>query len=231
MGIENKINDLYSTMNYSSPVEKGALGEKQVFSICEEFYQEQGGILLHSYSYRVSPELQGNIKKNQNGIHYIESLGDHTELDVLYISKYRIFPIEVKTYSAKKIVLTDDGMSGAAHNDKSPVHQNEMHCRHLYDFLYRGIPSGGVLRPIQYEQPGFATEYIVPIVCFTDKCTISDERSDWQYDYIKVTNLNGLASLIKEYNTPLDERINLRTCENVLRENGTAEKWLSYRDV
>lgn len=215
-GLEGSINNILKQVQSHHSTEKGSYGEQAVFAICEEFYQQQGGILIHSYSYKVDPNLPGNIKYH-NGL-YIENLGTSTEIDVLYVSKYRVFPIEVKTYKAKQITLTDDRIAGCAVTDKSPVHQNEMHARHLYSTIFRGLQKG---------DPNF----IVPIVCFVDKVDrVVDNRSDWQKNYIKLSVLNTIKDLIAQCNQPLGYQLNLTLMEKLLRESMMSnEKFLSAR--
>lgn len=203
--LDGSINSLLGKMHTSSQTGKGTYGEQAVFKICEQFYQKEGGILIHSFSYKVDKEQKGNIKRGDNGQLYIENLGDLTEIDVLYVSKFRVFPIEVKAYKAKEIKLDDEGIYGCYKTDKSPIHQNEMHCRHLYPYLFKALPDGN-------------TEYIVPMVCMVDKCTIIDDRSDWQKDYIKLCVLNNLEDTIRRYNTPLDYRLNLQDINRTLNE-------------
>ena len=203
--LDKSVNSVLSKMHSNKGVDKGSIGEEAVMKICEEFYQTQGGILIHSYSYKTDKEQAGNVYKGENGQFYIENLGDYTEIDVLYVSKFRVFPIEVKAYRAKEIKLDDEGIYGCYKTDKSPVHQNEMHCRHLYSYLYRALPDG-------------CTDYICPIVCMVDKAVISDERTDWQKEYIKVCILNELKSVIAENNYPLDYQLNLNLMDSVLRE-------------
>lgn len=204
-GLSSSVNQLLGKMRTSSQTGKGTFGEQAVFKICEQYYQTEGGILVHSYSYKTDRTQAGNIKKGENGQLYIENLGDYTEIDVLYISKYRVFPIEVKAYKSKQITLTDDGISGCYKTDKSPVHQNEMHCRHLYPYLYRGLPAGN-------------TKYVVPLVCMVDKAQIVDSRSEWQRDYIKLCTLDSLDAFIRENNTPLEYQLNLQLMDSLLRE-------------
>lgn len=203
--LNNSVDDLLGRMRTSSQTGKGTFGEQAVFKICEQFYQKEGGILIHSYSYKVDKDQKGNIKKGDNGQLYVENLGDLTEIDVLYVSKFRVFPIEVKAYKAKEITLDDAGIYGCYKTDKSPVHQNEMHCRHLYPHIFRALPDG-------------CTDYIVPIVCMVDKCSIVDKRSDWQKDYIKLCVLNTLEDTIRKYNTPLQCRLNLQLMDSILKE-------------
>lgn len=203
--LDGSVNSLLNKMRDSSQTGKGTYGEQAVFKICEQFYQREGGILIHSYSYKVDKEQKGNIKRGENGQLYVENLGDYTEIDVLYVSKFRVFPIEVKAYRAKEIRFDDAGIYGCFKTDKSPIHQNEMHCRHLYPHIFRALPEG-------------KTDYIVPLVCMVDKCNIIDERLDWQRDYIKLCVLNNLEETIRANNTPLKYRLNLQDMNNILKE-------------
>lgn len=206
-GLDKSVNALLNKMhsNKDAVTAKGSIGEQAVFKICESHYQREGGILIHSYSYSVDKDCAGNIKRNDNGSFYVENLGGTTEIDVLYVSKYKVFPIEVKAYKAKEIIFTDDAITGCMVTNKSPVHQNEMHCRHLYSHIFKVLPDG-------------RTDYIVPIVCMVDSATIKDMRSDWQKDYIKLCVLNNLDEVITQYNKPLDYQLNLMAIDNVLKE-------------
>lgn len=203
--LDKSVNNALAKMHNNRGVDKGSFGEEAVMKICEEFYQTQGGILVHSYSYKTDKEQAGNIYRGDNGQLYIENLGDYTEIDVLYVSKFRVFPIEVKAYRAKEIKLDDEGIYGCYKTNKSPVHQNEMHCRHLYPYIYRGLPDGN-------------TNYICPIVCMVDKATISDERTDWQKKYIKVCILDTLKQVIEQNNYPLEYQLNLTLIDSLLKE-------------
>ncbi len=203
--LENAVNDALNKMHQNTSTGKGTYGEQAVLAICEKYYQKEGGILIHSYTYKTDPGQVGNIKRGENGQLYVENLSDYTEIDVLYVSKYRVFPIEVKAYKSKEITLDDSGIYGCYKTDKSPVHQNEMHCRHLYPFLFRGLPDGD-------------TSYIVPLVCFADECKVIDSRSSWQQEYIRVCSPNGLDNLIRQLNTPLGYRLNLQLIDNLLKE-------------
>lgn len=215
--LDSSVNGLLGKMRSSTQTGKGTFGEQAVFKICEEFYQHDGGILVHSYSYKTDKDQAGNIKRGENGQHYIENLGDYTEIDVLYISKFRVFPIEVKAYKSREITLDDYGIYGCYKTDKSPVHQNEMHCRHLYPFLYRALPEG-------------STAYICPIVCMVDKAKIIDSRSDWQKDYIKLCVLNTLKNTIRQNNEPLGYQLNIQLCDRLLKEAMIkSEKYLPPR--
>lgn len=215
--LDDSVNEVLNKMHTFSQTEKGTFGEQAVFKICEQFYQKDGGILIHSYSYKTDREQAGNIKRGDNGQLYVENLSDYTEIDILYVSKFRIFPIEVKAYKAKEIRLDDAGIYGCYKTDKSPVHQNEMHCRHLYPKVFRALPEG-------------STEYIVPIVCMVDRATIIDERSDWQKDYIKLCILDNLEQTIRQFNTPIAYQLNLQLVDTILKESMIKnEKYLPPR--
>lgn len=216
MNMDKEINALLKTMHSEEAKEKGATGELSVMKVCEEFYQEYGGILYHSYSYKVDKDLEGNIKKDDNGNLFVENLGSTTEIDVILVTPYKVFPIEVKAYRAKQIVLTDDGISGCAITHKSPVHQNEMHCRHLYSHLFKCLPDG-------------STDYIVPIVCLVDKTELKDNRSDWQKDYIKVCTLNTLREILIKFNVPENYMLNLKSIDQTLKDAGT--DWDKYYPI
>ena len=217
--LSKSVDACLSKMSAIGGTEKGAFGEKAVFTICEEFYQREGGILYHSYSYKTDPTKEGNIKRGEQGNLFIENLSGSTEIDVLLVTKNKVFPIEVKAYKAKEIVLADDGISGCFKTDKSPVHQNEMHMRHLYPTIFRGLPDG-------------ETRYVVPVVVFVDKCKVVDKRSKQQKDYIKVITLNMLKKFIHDNNAPLEYTIDLRLMDKLLKEICiSSEKYLPYREV
>ena len=209
------MNDCLNEMHKQSGTNKGSYGEMAVFKICEQLYQKQGGILYHSYEYKVDPTLAGNIKKDSSGKMYVENLGSTTEIDVLYVTPNRIFPIEVKAYSTSRrsgkgktigeIVLTDSGISGCFITSKSPVHQNEMHCRHLYSHIFKCIPDG-------------RTEYIQPIVVFVDECKLRDDRSDWQRQYIWAITLEYLPNLLKKLDVPGSYLLDLPAVSRNLHE-------------
>lgn len=182
---------------------KGTQGEIAALAVCEKLYYKYGGILYHSYSYKVDKALPGNIKK-EDGVLRCENLGDFTEIDILYVSPFRVIPIEVKSYHAKKIILTDDGIAGCFRNEKSPIHQNEMHCRHLLSGIFEALPDGN-------------EDYIRPIVVFVDNCTIEDKRSKWQREYVVKSVLNNFSDMLTVINTPFNNKfINLSLMEDRL---------------
>lgn len=216
----NQMNSILKGMRTGDVKTKGNKGEEAVFKLCEQIYQRHGGILYHSYEYKVDEKLPGNIKR-KNGSLYVERLGTSTEIDILYVSPYRVFPIEVKSYSAKNsaITLTDDAISGCKVTEKSPIHQNEMHCRHLYSSIFRALPDGD-------------PNYIVPIVVFVDRCKLVDKRSDWQKRYILPSILNNIKAVMIHNNVAGKYSINLNIMEDCLKEAEiSSEKHLPVRYV
>lgn len=215
--VDKEINAILKEMHSKQGVDKGDPGERAVLKLCESIYQQQGGILYHSFEYKTDKSLEGNIKKDDStGNLYIENLGSTTEIDILFVTPFRVFPIEVKAYRSKEITFTDKEIKGVFVTNKSPVHQNEMHCRHLYSYLFKALPNGD-------------TSYIVPLVCLVDKATIRDERSDWQREYIKLCTLSALRKTLVKYNTPGEYKLNLTSIDNTLKEIRTG--YSSYLPV
>ena len=213
------VNACLKKMSSVGGVGKGSFGEKAVFKVCEELYQNNGGLLYHSYSYKTDPTKAGNIKKNEQGVLFIENVGKTTEIDVLFVTNNKIFVLEVKAYKAKEIILTDKAITGCYITDKSPVHQNEMHCRHLYPAVLRAVPEGDV-------------KFIEPIVVFVDKCRLIDKRSDRQKSYINVTVLDQLKGTLQRLNRPLDYLIDLNIMAKCLSDACvSSEKVLPCRMV
>lgn len=203
--LSSVVNKCLDKMHVTGGMGKGEYGEEAIFKICESLYQTQGGILYHSYTYKTNPDKAGNIKVSPQGNLMIENLGNSTEIDILYVTKYRVFPIEVKAYKAKEIILTDDRISGCYKVDKSPIHQNEMHCRHLYPWIYQCLPNG-------------ESDYILPIVVFVDKCKLRDQRSDWQKSYVYKSILDTFLKTIVALNAPGDKALNLIGLDKCLTE-------------
>ena len=183
---------------------KGVYGEQAVLRMCEILYQKNGGILYHSFVYPCDSTKPGNIKVNQFGKLVVEPVVKNTEIDVLYVTPNRIFPIEVKAYNSKEIILTDDRITGCYKTDKSPIHQNEMHARHLYSAIYKNLPEG-------------KSSYIIPIVVFVDKCKVIDKRSDWQLCYIYTATLDSLPDLLRDLDKPSDYLLDLVSIEQTLK--------------
>lgn len=207
----SSINDVLKNMRAAGKVQdmksKGNLGEEAVLSICYDRKQQAGAGLLYQsfmYPYQTSRSgvcYTGNIKyENQQFVEYTDdSIND--EIDVLYITPYRVFAIEVKSYKARTLDVYEHWFNrGSTPVDKSPIMQAEKHARHLYHAIYDVLPDG---KPI----------YIQPLVCFVDKCKVRDDRSQHFVDYVPVCILNNLLSTINKYNTPLEYNLDLGQIE------------------
>ena len=203
--IDKSASEYLKTMRETSGVDKGVWGERAILRLLLDIYRERGGILIHSYEYKVDSDKNGNIKF-EDGKHYLENLGSTTEIDILYVSQYRVFPIEVKSYAADKITLTTGNIEGCHTVNKSPIHQNEMHCNHLYTWIAEAINGN--------------PDFIVPIVAFNvfkNKPIIEDKRPDNERSYILVANTGNIKETILKYDTPLDYRINLDQMDRMLK--------------
>ena len=107
------INDVLADMRKAGKVSdmksKGNLGEEAVLAICYDRKQKVGnGLLYQSFMYRYQTSRSGtcytgNIKYENN--EFVEYTDDsiNDEIDVLYVTPYRIFAIEVKSYHARKL--------------------------------------------------------------------------------------------------------------------------------
>lgn len=209
------INDVLKNMRSAGKVqdmkEKGDLGEEAVLAICNERKQKTGnGLLYQSYMYpyqtnRSGVCYTGNIKyENEQFVEYTnDSIND--EIDVLYITPYRIFVIEVKSYKARSLDVYEHWFNrNSTPVDKSPIAQAEKHARHLYHAIYDVLPDGN-------------PKYIVPMVCFVDKCRVRDDRSEHFRDYVPVCILNNLLKTLNKYNTPLEYNLDLTHLERKLQ--------------
>lgn len=198
--------------------EKGNLGEDAVLSLCLAIKRSCNGILVQSFEYpyasnKQSKNYTGNIKfEDGKFVEYTDNKGLTDEIDILLITPYRIFPIEVKSYKCNIKVYDhwmdrDNNGPGTAKGmqpvNKSPIAQAEKHARHLYHQIYEVLPDG---KP----------DYIVPIVCFVDRCTVEDSRAENMQKYIPVTILNTLRAKIYEYNVPLRYGLDLEALKRKL---------------
>lgn len=203
------INSLLNDMRRAGKVQdmkaKGNYGEDAVIAICSDRKTRQGhGLLYQGFMYpyasnRDGVVYAGNIVYNTETEKFTEysnkSIND--EIDVLYVTPYRIFAIEVKSYHAKLIIDKNGWLYRSGQPvDKSPIAQAEKHARHLYQSIYEVIPDGD-------------WHYIVPIVCFVDQCKVSDDRHPVFVNYIPVCILNNLLNCINKYNKPLDYNLDL----------------------
>lgn len=177
---------------------KGAAGEAAALDVVHGYRTKHGGILKSGYMYPYASNRQnqiylGNIfwdEEKQRFYDVTRQLND--EIDILYISHYRVFAIEIKAYHDDTIVITNEWMERQGRKvDKSPLAQAEKHARHLYHQLYDVLPFGD-------------PRYICPLVCFVDRSTIDDRRSAEMRYYLPAIPLNWLKQTLLDYDRPVD---------------------------
>jgi hypothetical protein len=216
--MSKNINSILKEMRSKGRVQdmkgKGDAGEEAALQIILQKLSHTGGTVYHSFKYPYQSNREGitylgNIKYENGGyVEYTDAKDGRTlidEIDILYISPYRIFPIEVKSYHAKLSVFDFWMKKQGVMVDKSPITQAEKHARHLYHAIHDVLPDG-------------SPDYIVPIVCFVDRCKLDDSRSEEQIDYIPCCILNNLKATVSKNNTPLDFNLDIQMIRNKLKE-------------
>lgn len=212
------INTILSTMREQGKLKnmqgKGDAGEDAALQIILERQRHTTGLVYQSFKYpyqknRSGVTYLGNIKyEDGEYVDYTEARNGRAlfdEIDILYVTPYRIIPIEVKAYHAN-IVVYDNWMDKQGTPvDKSPITQAEKHARHLYHAIAPVLPDG---RP----------EYIRPIVCFVDRCKLNDKRASDHINYLPCCILNTLKSCVMKVNTPLKYNIDINTVKDHLKE-------------
>lgn len=180
---------------------KGQQGELAVMDIMHDYRTRRGGLLYNGFMYpyatdRAGKLYLGNIFWNDASQQYYDQTTHvNDEIDVLYVSHYRIFAIEVKSYHMKRATLTDGWMMREGKPvDKAPTAQAEKHARHLYHSIYDVLPDGD-------------PRFIMPVVCFVDRVEkeFSDERSPEFQFYMPVVSINDLQQCIIDRDSPHSE--------------------------
>lgn len=191
---------------------KGDAGEDAVLHLVLERQRHLGGLVYHSFKYpyqtnRDGVTYTGNIFMEDGKFVNVDTkksgAGLEDEIDILLITPYRVFPIEVKSYHAKLEVYDHWMRKQGEEVEQSPIAQAEKHARHLYHALYDVLPDG---RP----------EYIKPIVCFVDRCTLNDTRSEESIRYLPCCILNTLKATIIANNSPLAYNLDLEAVKGKL---------------
>lgn len=199
---------------------KGDAGEDAVLQLILERQRRTGGLVYQSFRYpyqknRAGITYLGNIKlENGEYVEYTDAKNGRTledEIDILYVTPYRVIPIEVKSYHANLKVYNDWMDKQGEPVDKSPIAQAEKHARHLYHAISDVLPDG---RP----------EYIRPVVCFVDRCRLEDKRTSASISYLPCCILNTLKKTVVEVNSPLKYNLDVNMIERKLREVRTDVK-------
>lgn len=231
------INDILYDMRQSGRQQdmrgKGDSGEEAVLQLCLDRKRSVGnGLLFQSFKYPYQTNRQGqpyignifyDIKTRKFSHVTKDSLED--EIDILYVTPYRIFAIEVKSYHTKTIEVYDAWMNRYGEYDdgsgkkkrgtypvnKSAVAQAEKHARHLYHAIYDMIPDGDY-------------RYIVPMVCFVDRCVLRDDRKEELQEYLPVCILNTFLATFNKANKPLTYNLDLDKIDRKLHQVCTSIK-------
>lgn len=221
---QNNINNILRSMRNEGKLQnmkgKGDAGEDAVLQLILERQRHTGGLVYQSYQYPYQKNRQGitylgNIKlEGDTFVEYTEGRGGRTfvdEIDILYVTPYRVIPIEVKSYHANLVVYNDWMDKQNEPVEKSPIAQAEKHARHLYHAIADVLPDG---RP----------EYIKPIVCFVDRCKLEDKRQARSIAYCPCCILNTLKKTVIDCNSPLAYNIDVEAVKNKLKEVRTDVK-------
>lgn len=211
------IKDAYNILNKNRKdfKMKGESGELIALSITKEFQKKVDCIILHSYKYRYVTNdygvpYEGNIKLEDGEFIGITDASYTDEIDLLIITKYRVFVVEVKARSGRWLIEDHWIKQNGKKEDKSPLAQDEKHCRHLYHHCYEYLPLG-------HEN------YIVPVVLFVDRADILDKRCPDMRVYIPVEIANRYLDFLIEHNSPLKYAINTERLLEFLLNNGECD--------
>lgn len=229
------LNDILASMrnNGGDIKKKGDMGEEAVLQLCVERKKNVGnGLLFQSFKYPYQTDKSNNVLPGNvfydiqtNTFSSIENEGINDEIDILYVTPYRIFAIEVKSYHTKRIQIYDAWMNkygtyelgggkkatGDYPVEKSALMQAEKHARHLYHAIYEMLPDGD-------------PSYIQPMVCFVDRCTVQDGRSEELKDYIPACILNTFLATFNRLNVPKEYNLDLTQLNDKLHKIATSIK-------
>lgn len=186
--IQNTNDRLSEIFNNKSltPEKRGELGEDVVFDLVKYWSSFYPG----SFNERslIFPQgkvlaVQGSAEKNPV-----------TEIDILTVTPYRIFVLEVKTiyghmrvFQSNNIEISKTKTFTGEYEKKNFLQQNEMHARHLYYHLHKLLPDGN-------------PDYICPMIVMTGKMKFEDFRDPYARKKYPMTTTNGLVSTLKEHN-------------------------------
>jgi hypothetical protein len=193
------VNEAMKLMDKNRAVSKakGTFGEVAVLSVMQSYQELNGGILIHSFQYpyasnRSRVTYPGNIHLvDGDFVEVKSSVQLYDEIDIVYITKHRIFAIECKARSGTWRIYNKWCSQNGTQVDKSPLAQAEKHVRHLYHNIYDAIPDGN-------------PDYIIPMTVFVDKVRVLDSRNDFQKFYIPIAVVDGLKKKINDCCIPLE---------------------------
>lgn len=192
---------------------KGELGENISLALAQKYTSGRDDcIILHSYKYpyyvdEFEEVLPGNIKYIDKEFKTLQKESYSDEIDLVIITAYRIFAIEVKARVGKWLIYDHWAKQNSKMVDKSPVAQAEKHARHLYATIHEYIPDGN-------------PKYIIPVVVYVDKSEIKDTRSKEFKNYVAVCTADTFIKKLKMLENPLKYNIETKELLEFMMEVG-----------
>lgn len=221
--MERDIDDLLQDMRSAGKVQdmkgKGTFGEEAVLNIVHNYCMKRGGFIEHGFMYpyattRDGLTYLGNVFLRDDGQYFHQSRRVNDEIDILYVSPFKVFAIEVKSYHADMVLKNDCLLQNGSirfgdHSGitchKNPIWQTEKHARHLYHQIYDVLPEGN-------------PKYIQPMLVFCDRCTFADKRETVDKLYIPAAILNNFKETLMEFDVPLDYKLDLEAIKQKLND-------------
>ena len=215
MGINDTLKAISKLKGFENSKEKGDAGEDAAIILIKDIIKSIPGekALFQSVVYRLmcdkdGNELPGNLTLTAGRLEPNVSNGTG-EIDVLLLTEYHIFIIEVKTYNA--YILVDDDWTYKGTNPKQldplkfcNLQQVEKSARHFYQQYIDMIPRGD-------------HNYIKPVLVYSQgKLEVKTKDYD-------VTLLNGLREVILS-KEPLSNRLNVKKLERLVEERAISFK-------
>lgn len=204
---------------------KGNEDELALLALLKSMQNSINMSIFHSYSYpipidKTGNEYPGNIFLNcdsnplPNDYKMLDNnkcwirLNNNSkdEIDLLVITEFKIFVIEVKAKSGKNWIFNNYWDYRANIPEEKPVTcQSEKHARYMYHHLIEFIPEGN-------------PEYIQPMIVYVDEACIKDKRSKDMKRYLPLTILNLFESQFKKLNKPLKFKIDMKAINLFLKK-------------
>ena len=215
-GIDKILRDMSKLRGREAGAGKGDMGEAAIMQILKLHKKRLGRrcVIMQSYAFPYAPNIEGNIKLGSDGsfMHEPGKEGTNDEIDIVMLTDYRIFLIEVKAYSGK--ILINDIWTHHANkwDEKSAICQTEKHGRHFYHSFFDVIPEG-------------AHEYIKLITVFTGSCDIEDRRT-MNRDYIPIAVANDINKTLHTHDKQGKYNIDVDTVIKMMLETDANSKMI-----
>lgn len=185
--VNTELSQVFNDKNLTSE-QRGEKGEVLILELVKYWSSRyEGSFIKDSFIFPQSPNLPTTGTVEEEPV---------TEIDILLVTPYRIFVIEVKTiygnmrvYRDHNIEIIRKGKFQEQFESKNYFRQNEMHCRHLYYHLQGLLPDGN-------------PDYIQPLIVMTGKMKFEDLRSNPAKVKYPLFITNKLIPMLIKYNEP-----------------------------